>query len=132
MKFDLKELNPGAWFSFPDGDGKVCLRICDIDILDEIRRQTAIKEVEYKDGQRFEFQVDSPELKRLELELTYDYCIIDWKNINDAEGKPIPCNKEMKILLMGKSVRFSRFVAECLVKLSADEASTKKKQEKNS
>ena len=130
MKFDTKDLNPGAWFTFPGkgNEGKVCLRVCDIDVLDEIQKQTRTKGVEYKKGQRFEFHDDNPILERA---LTYDYCIMDWKNINDAEGKPIPCNYDMKKFLMGKSVKFSSFVADCLTKLSEDEAASKVVREKN-
>ena len=129
MKFDLNDLNPGAWFTFPEGDGKVCLRVCDIDVLDEIRKQTVVKGVEYKKGQRFEFHNDNPGLER---ELTYDYCIMDWKNINDANGKPIPCDRKMKKLLMGKSVEFSSFIVECLSKLNEFDAASKKERAKNS
>jgi len=129
MKLNLKELNPGAWFTFPKGSGKVKLRICSPGELIKIRKQTVGDGVEYVDGKRFEYQNTDSDLER---ELMWDYCIMDWKDINDAEGNPIPCNKEMKILLMGESPEVLRLVSDGLDKLVKHAAASKVALEKNS
>ena len=129
MKFDLDNLNPGTRFDFPDSKAWVCLRTCAGDDLKAIHKQSRKKRIEYKRGQRFEYQqID----EKLESKLLWDFCITDWGELFDAQGKSIPCNTKMKILLMGKSVVFSSFVAERLDILNQAEAQDEEKREKNS
>ena len=129
MKFDLDNLNPGTRFDFPDSDAWVCLRTCAGDDLKAIHKQTRKKKIEYRRGQRFEYQEIN---EGLESRLLWDFCIMDWGGLFDKHAKPIACNTEMKVLLMGKSVVFSSFVVECLDKLNQAEARDEEKREKNS
>lgn len=126
---DLENLNPGIWFSYRDSDvAKVCLRTCAGDDLREIRKVTVKKKVEYKNGTRFPYEEANEELFR---ELLWDFTIVDWKGFVDAKGNLIPCTKENKLLLMGKSTAFSDFVTDCLEILKGDAEKEKEEEEKN-
>ncbi len=125
MKFDLNNLNPGTWFDVDEGEGRVCLRICDIETIKRIRKQTVKKRKEYRLNQRYAYDEVNEDL---DFELTWDYIIIDWKELYDINDKEIPCTKENKILLMSQSVKFASFIAECTDELSRIE----EKEEKES
>jgi len=128
VTFDLSELNPGAWFKMENSDAEVCVRICAGDDYKVIRKQTVKEKVEYRQGQRFVFEETNQDLQN---ELTWDFCITDWKGFYNKEGNPIPCTKEMKILLMGKSIIFSSFVTKCLSKLAETVDELKEEELKN-
>ena len=114
MKFDLTDLNPGTWFTMEDG-GRVSLRICAGEDYRGIRKQVTKKRVEFKNGQRYEFQETNEDLLS---ELLWDFCITGWENFFDSKMDPIPCTKENKVLLMGRSIKFSNFVSSCLDQLT--------------
>lgn len=121
---DLSNPNPGEWFTFPENENtKVCLRICAGDDLNQIRKQSMKKKVEWKvnpSTKRLERNVYEEEVDSegdLFNELLWDFCIVDWVGVLDASKNPIPCTKENKKFLMGKSVKFSTFVVDCLDKL---------------
>lgn len=129
--FDLadggKNLNPGVWFDLKDG-ARVCVRTCAGDDLRSIEAKTVMKKTEYRGGQRYEYEQVNPDLRN---ELLWDFVIVDWSGMVDAEGEAIPCTKENKILLMGKSIRFAGYVADCLDKLSTDRELLERESEKN-
>ena len=125
--FNLAELNPGVTFDF-EGSGKITLRVCAGDDFRNIRKQTSKKKVEYKNGQRFQVETIDEDL---ENQLLWDFCIIGWENFFDASGSPIPCTKENKTLLMGKSIKFSRFVLDCLNKIAEIETEQAEAERKN-
>lgn len=110
------ELNPGTPFEM-EGGGVVYLRVCAGDDLKAIRKKTVKKKIEYKkiDGnlQRMPFEEIDEDVQS---EMIWDFCIVDWKNLFSDEAKtiPIPCTTANKMLLMGKSLVFSRFVGESL------------------
>lgn len=115
MQIDLEDLNPGTWFDM-EGGGRVCLRVCAGDDYRAIRKQATKKKVDYpKTGGRFPYEEVDEELQ---AQLLWDFCIVNWENIFDKDLKPIPCTKEFKLLLMGKSVVFSRFVTEKFTELA--------------
>ena len=129
MKIDLNsDLNPGIWYDMEGTDVSVCLRVCTSDSYKEIRKKTVRNRVEYKQGQRFMFE-DTNEDERNKL--VWDYCIVDWKGIYDAENKPIPCTKEFKLILMNKSVKFAEFVTTKLNLLRELKDAHSKEEEKN-
>lgn len=117
MKFNIQELNPGCWFNFTDNpdEGSICLRVCDGDTLKAIFKATSKSRVTYKDRQRYEYEDVDPDLRSV---MIWDYCIVDWKGLMDSDDNPIPCTKENKILLMGKSVTFATFVSEKINELN--------------
>ncbi len=125
--FDISDLNPGMWFEF-EGGSRVCLRICAGDDLREIRKQSTKKKVEYRSGQRISYTITDDDL---ENKLLWDFCIVNWENFFDANNTPIHCNTDTKSLLMGKSIKFGRFVSECLETLTTVEEESKEKSEKN-
>ncbi len=128
MQFDLENLNPGTWFDFPDG-GRICLAYLSAEKANEIRKASIKKEIEYKKGQRFEFEtVDEEKLSRM----TYDATIQDWQGIESADGKVIPCASEMKYNLMQKSPTFAKTVRDLLEKLSEAEILEAEAERKNS
>ena len=134
MKFDLKNLNPGTWFTFPDQDevdeakkAKISVRIAAVEDVRTIKAKTTSKGVEYKVvrdkrgpgiPKRFEFEARTSAQEQLEQEMLWDLAITDWKNLEDNAGTFIPCTKDNKITLMSGSVPFATFVAECLGKLA--------------
>jgi hypothetical protein len=131
MIFDLDESENSAWFDFEDGS-RVQIRTCDADTLKEIRKQTTKKKVEYKriDGIAERFLVDDTDEDKQNA-LIWDHCIMAWEGFFDAKKKPIPCNSEMKHILMTRSLKLARFVGECLRKLSEDENAQAEALEKN-
>jgi hypothetical protein len=119
MNFDLTNLNPGTWFDFEEGGARVCLRVCDGDAMRQIRKKTIKKKAELKKVDNVMQKVVSEETNEdLQSDLIWDYCIVDWEGFfNVKTDEPILCTTENKLLLMGKSVEFSRFVADALGKL---------------
>ncbi len=116
MFIDLE--NEGQWFQFgEDGDAAVCLRLCPLDVLKEIDKKTAIEKVEYRINEKTRqmerivySHTKDPDLRN---ELYWDYIIVDFRGIrNKKTGEEIPCTKENKILLMGRSPQFARFVVD--------------------
>ena len=118
MKLNLKDLNPGTWFKFDEGDpesGSICLRVLNSGKLAEIRDKTVKTKVEYRGANRYEYQdMDNAARDRI----IWDYCIADWKGLVDDEEVPIECTTETKIALMNGHVGFSLFVESCLEKLN--------------
>jgi hypothetical protein len=132
MRFDLNELNPGAWFDVVEGkpeEGRICLRVANGEAIDDIRAQTIKKKVEYRRGQRFETEEVND---KLYSELLWDYTIVGWEGIADAEGKEIPCTRANKSKLMRGSLVFQRIVADNLDKLNEDLIKQQEAEEKNS
>lgn len=121
IQFDLNNLNPGEWFVYPDNENtKICLRVCAGDDLREITKQTTKKKIEWKVNpttRRVERAVYDDDLDpdgSLFNELLWDFCIVDWEGILDSNKNKIPCTRENKKLLMGKSVKFAQWVVSCL------------------
>jgi hypothetical protein len=128
MKLNISNLNPGIWFDIPNTDAKVCLRVCSPEIIEEIDLKTNKKIVEYKSNQRFEIEkID----RKLRNEMIWDYVIVDWKNINDNDDKPIECTKKNKIMLIRKMPKFVEFISNCLDKINLFNIEQEDKEEKN-
>lgn len=131
MKFNMAELNPGAWFSFDEQDpdaGRICLRILTTDAREQITKQTTKKCVEYKRGERYEYtEVDDDAYSRL----MWDYCIVDWEHLEDEDGKPIECTADNKVKLVKGHPGFAAFLGECLECLTDCAKLAKEKAEKN-
>lgn len=125
--FNLDNLNPGKWYEM-EGGGEICLRVCAGDDYKAIRKQTVRRKVEWKMGTRVEYDITDDEKQS---ELLWDFSIVDWKNIFDANKVEIPCNKENKKLLMGKSLFFSKFVSDKLSEMTEELAEVKEEEEKN-
>lgn len=128
--FDIED-KPGVWFDM-DGGGRVKLKNIGIDeyldILDKTTKKVPfVKEV---DGKQRVFTYEE-ENERLRAILANDVAIQDWENLLDKNGKPIPCTKENKTLLMIKSSVFRDFCNEKLKILAEAEAEHEKAAEKN-
>ena len=132
MKFDLNELNPGAFFSFDEYEGEdgggVTIRLANGKTLDEINKACIKKKVEFRRGQRHEVIIDNDELRS---KMLWEYVIIDWKGLYDQDGKEIPCTKENKVMLMQGSVKFSSFIGNCVEKLTEETEAYEGNLEKN-
>jgi len=119
MKLDMKELNPAAKFTFSDDpdSGVVHIRVMTPGKLAEIRDQTILTKVEYKNHNRFEYtEIDYAKRDQI----VWDYCIVSWEGLDDDDGKPIPCTTENKLRLMNEHPGFAGFVNNCLEKLQKD------------
>ncbi len=138
MKFNLKNLNPGTWFTFPGQDeikdeekkAKISLRIASVEEIREVRAQTTTKVVEHKllrskrgpaTPHTLIYNDKSRVQEKEEQELLWDLAIVEWKNLEDSAGKPIRCSTANKLALMGGSPEFASFVAEGLVALAERE-----------
>jgi hypothetical protein len=115
MRFDLKDLNPGTWMDVDDAkpeEGALCLRVLNSETRSTLhKKHTSRKNVRGRIIEELdEAAFDSG---------MWDYCIMDWKGICDAAGKPIPCTKETKAKLMAQSPVFARLVAGLLEQLNA-------------
>jgi hypothetical protein len=127
---DLDE-KVAKWFEM-EGGGRVQLQSVSADAFKAIQKQTVKKKVDFKkvDGTpgRFEFEEVNTELQN---ELFWDAVIIGWENLSDKNGKDIPCTKENKVLLMTRSAKFAKFVADGLKVLGEDETKAAEQAEKN-
>ena len=135
MPIDIKNLNPPAKFFYPGSKKKewVEFRTIPMSKLREWRKETTTPKVEYHtvDGVDKPFRYESEDVDDDKLfELMWDYQIHDW-NIKDNESKPIPCNKENKLLLISNSIEFSDFALSSIKKLTDDELKQREKSEKN-
>ena len=129
--FDLDELNPGTWFKFDEDNQKsadICVRALNPEKFEEIQRVTVKVRPIYKQGQRFEIREVNDKLQN---ELIWDYCIVDWKNVYDRTNKVIPCTKENKILLMQRSLTFFTRVTKLIQEVNELLSLTEKEEEKN-
>ena len=110
--------NPGVWFDLPDdepeadeGKSRICLRVCNAEILETINDQTIKKREVFKKGQ-FHDRVEVDE--KLRNRLLWDYSIVDWVGIQDENGVDIPCDTDTKVALMTGSPVFVQIVSERL------------------
>ena len=128
--FNLDE-KTGFWFDM-EGGGRLQLRTIDVTDWKAIRNRTVKKKVDFKKVEgtpgRFEFEEVNEDLQN---ELFWDQVIVSWENFFDSKGSPIPCTKENKILLMSRSVKFAKFVGDCLKQMAEDEAIQAEQAEKN-
>ena len=116
--FSIKDPNPGVWFKFDEDDpesGEIAIRAVNQAKRAEIQRKAVKSRVEYKHGQRFQYQDTDEELFS---QLLWTYTIVDWNGLEDEDGKPIPCNDENKLFLMQNNVGFSQFVGACIEKMN--------------
>lgn len=119
-KFALSNLNPGSWFSFNENDpesGSICVRTINDAERNKIRKATRKKRVEYKRGQRFEVEdFDDDAFTKM----LWDYCIVDWKDLEDDDGNPIECTVDNKLKLIREHVGFQLFVSNCIEKVTEE------------
>jgi len=123
MKIDLKNMNPGMTIYFDDEDikgGYVILRVLSGEKLEEITNRCRQKRIEVKGTPptRFEYLDFKKGGEEKEFELTWDYCLIDWEGVIDANGAAIPCTPENKVFLMKGSPKFSKFVMDGVRKVA--------------
>jgi len=133
MKINLNEPNPGVFFRWPnaktDEEGGITLRALNIEALTAIDDATTTKKKKFRGHTPYDdVKVDE---KRRE-ELIWDYCIVDWENLQDENGKDIPCTLENKVMLMRTQFQFSVFVADCLDQLTEFAEGQKETELKNS
>lgn len=128
--FDLDE-KQGVWFEM-EGGGRVQMRALTADDLKAIEAQTVTKQSQIArvDGQIARVAWDEVD-KDKQNELFWDRCIVAWEKFSDKKGKPIPCTTANKVLLMTRSAKFARFVAESLKALADDDAMRAEAAEKN-
>jgi hypothetical protein len=129
MDFKSDDLNPGVWFYFGDDEkaGGVCIRFASADKLKEIAKKTTTTKNEWRNHKPVESKKIDEDKHDL---LLWDYCIVDWKNVNE-DGKPIKCNAKNKSMLMGGAPVFSSFVTEALQRLKYDHEELQKAIPKN-
>jgi hypothetical protein len=125
------DANPGVEFEHEDG-WKLSLRVCTMEELDNIRKETSKKKEAFKKvGNSYQrFAWDEVDDKK-QSQMIWDYCITAWEGIYGKDGKDIPCTAENKYMMMQKSQPFAKFVTESMQKLNSDEEEQKTESEKN-
>lgn len=108
MKIDLNNMNPGTWFPFPDGSGRILQRTLSLEEIENIQNKTTVKRYEYKGGRRYEYTDFIPGGEELQQEMMWDLAIMDWEGLESADDVKIECTRENKINLMRKSSWFAR------------------------
>jgi len=128
---NFKSNNDGTWFFFNKADenqGGVCLRELSIKELDSINAKTTTIKNKPHRGQMVEYRKQD---SNKAFQLTMQYCIVDWKNVQ-LDGKDVECTEINKAKLM-KVLDFVKFVTDCLDQLSetneALEEAIKEKEE---
>jgi hypothetical protein len=124
MQVDMKDLNPGVFFPFDEDNEKdgITLRVMNTKELERIFLRTQVKKVEVKGNppSRFTYSEYKKDGEEKEFEMTWDYCIMDWKGVIGADGKEIPCTSTNKVALMSQSHKFSSFVTSCAKKINEE------------
>jgi len=119
------------WFEM-DGGGRVQLRVLSVAEFKAIQKKTTRKKVDYRRVEgvagRFEYEESDTDLQN---ELYWDAVIVDWENIVDKKGDPIPCTRENKVLVMSRSRKFLDFVVESLRVVTEDESRQQEEDLKN-
>jgi hypothetical protein len=129
--FNIEE-NKGVWFDMPGG-GRVKLRTLSVLDLRKIKKATTTKTpfVTEVNGKTvvLTHEVDDDDLW---MSMANDCCVVEWENLFDKNGNPIPCTKENKDILMcmGDGT-FRDFVKEKMDILSAHEKEEQAASEKN-
>ncbi len=113
---NFKSENEGQWFYFDENNrdaGSICLRELStseqrkIEMLTETSTKKVMRGHVYDD-----VKVDKQRVSRL----TWQHCIVDWKNIQ-IDGEKVECNDINKEKLM-KITDFVKFLAGCLEQLT--------------
>ena len=124
MQVDMQDLNPGVFFPFDESNKKdgITLRVMNTKELERIFLRTQVKKVEVKGNppSRFNYSEYKKGGEEKEYEMTWDYCLVDWKGVVDSDGKEIPCTAKTKVALMSQSHKFSTFVTACANKLNEE------------
>ena len=145
MPFDMKNLSPPTrfyWPGDPTGEEWVEFRL-----VPERDRLATVKDVGIDRKAEFVLNTKTKAMDRVEyvstdlekgeefLSRLNDLAIPDWFLKSPAKdgkpGKPIPCTKENKDLLMGGSEQFSKWVEKCLEILGDAQKQAEKELGKN-
>ena len=137
--FNLKELNPGAWFVYEEDKkckplSRVKIRAYNNEILKQISDKHTKEVVEYKQAgkrgnlQRITYLKSDEEAVQGDL---WDYSILEWEGFQDESKTDIPCTRENKILLMRQNPQFYAFIDKCIGKLLPDTNEEVEEAEKN-
>jgi len=87
--------NDGVWILFEDV-GFLCRRLTVED--PRFRKVTEAKTKPYRQAIRTE-TISSELLRRINVEVFVEACLLDWKNVNGKDGNPLEFNKENAIWL---------------------------------
>ena len=131
MKVNMKNLNSGEWFFFDDkkpDDGRINIRILSHGKLAEVREKAFKTKREWHGSVKREWTETDDSVRD---RIVWDYCIVDWENLEDEDGNPIECNTDNKLLLMNNQPRFAALVENCLNRLNEQEQIYRDYLEKN-
>lgn len=128
INFSTEE-NEGTWFYFDKENkesGGVCLRELSTDEYTKIAQITTKTTKKVKRGVAYDdVQTD----ERLAAKMRWDYCIVDWKDIQ-IDGKPADCSSDNKQKLI-KVGDFIKFIADCIEELAETNSSLNEARVKN-
>lgn len=131
MIFDMDNLNPATIFYFNDDkpkEGGIEMRLCDGQALIDIDKKTIKPKVEYKKGQRFEYNEVND---RKREEMIWDFSIVGLPGVKDKDGKAIEPTIGNKVKLMRESSFFAQKYVEFAGKLNEIQTKQTKAVEKN-
>lgn len=146
MKFELS-LDKGEWFPFfksqlledgdikysdpePDEPCRIKLRLADSEFIEAMQKETRKEVVERvlnpktRQMERLKDFDQTPEQRRQEREMIWDYAIMDWEGVLDVNGTVVECNLTNKMRMMNVPI-FARCVSRCLQLISGEVAEEK-------
>ena len=126
MPIDLKNLNPGVRFYWPeDSDKEEWVELRD---LTSVQQRKLLRECGVKPSKEFrvnpetrrmeaiEYYGSDPEVAEKFEALVYDAYIVDW-NFETPDGQKIECNKDNKRILIEGHPKFRQWIDSCLEEL---------------
>lgn len=122
--------NEGTWFDFDPTNpelGSICVRGLSLNEANQIDKLCTKIRRKFKRGNPVEIKEVDEDRK---LKLTFDYCIVDWKNVS-IDGNPAECNIQNKTKLLN-SADFVKLVTEFIDEVNDKNQSLEEAREKNS
>ncbi|HDM78814.1 MAG TPA: hypothetical protein ENG51_20485 [Deltaproteobacteria bacterium] len=123
LNVDNKVFNEGVWCEYEEG-ARFRIRPLTPKKYRELRNRCTSHQ--WKRGQLVE-KVDEDKLN----EMVNDWIIADWEGIVDATGKPIPCTKENKQVLLDNFTEIAAFVNDMALKVAEQAAKSREEEKKN-
>jgi len=128
----IKELE-GVWFTMPHGDASMLLAAIDNSKYRDLRAKLMMKNP-YKSLGRMRSSLSTVQadlMDRLMITLLSKSIVLDWRGINDKDGKAVPFSEETITEYLTRLPRLREWVLECAGELEAYQTEDREEAEKN-
>ena len=127
MRVNLDTLNEPVWVDWKDGV-RVLLQPLPASKNRELKNKATRRKVDFSTGRKQRVEtVDDDKYNRL-LE---EHILLDWENISDQTGAPLPCNDRTKRALLDHFHEFRFFVISTAQELENYQQEKTEEEEKN-